>query len=631
MRQVADAARSPMMEPQDMRLLVTAAEAVRVFPFAGLSTADVYGRSGVSQEAFDGHLTGREACLVEAFEQALALVAERAGTAFRAEDGWLDRVRAGLRALLEFFDEEPALARYLVVYSAQAGPVVQARRGEVLDRLARVLDDEHAPARSYPPPLTAQAVVSGALGVLYERLSGPDPPPQVELTGPLMSFVVLPFLGARAARSELRRPVNSTAAPAHVVSLDLLQDPGAGMENHLTVRVLRVLAAEPGLSNSELAERLGIADARQISRDLARAARQGLIRNTRDATGSESTNAWRPTASGEEFLAAITRKAAEAASMAADVPEEFGGRMERRAVAVLRVIVDQPWLYTSEIAPRAGVDSAEISTVLADLRKLGVVDGVRDVRFKGSPKAWLPTASGEELDRAIGREAPRPPRSLALELMWQSGGRLSVDAVSVLRVICAEPDLSNNDIALRVGVSDENTASKLLALLARRALSKNVRTGGRYNVWRPTPAGEELERAIRKETPAMVAHRTTLDVFSRSGGRLNHRVVEVLQVIAAEPDISNDEIAFRVAIKSKGTVSTLLTRLTGFGLIRNTRTEGRHNAWRLTLTGRDLEAAIRHATRIPGAERSTGPEGTGKSRSLGAVARAWRPTFQSPH
>src|SRR5664280_326709 len=118
MRQVTDAARSPMMEPQDVRLLVTAAEAVRVFPFAGLSTADVYGRSGVAQETFERHLTGREACLVEAFEQALALMAERAGTAFRAEEGWLDRVRAGLLALLEFFDEEPALARYLVLYSA---------------------------------------------------------------------------------------------------------------------------------------------------------------------------------------------------------------------------------------------------------------------------------------------------------------------------------------------------------------------------------------------------------------------------------------------------------------------------------------------------------------------------------
>jgi predicted transcriptional regulator/AcrR family transcriptional regulator len=617
------AADPPRIELQRARKLVTAAEAVRKFPFAGLT-----GGAGVSREVVEDHLEGVEACLLAAFEQTLALAADRATAAFEAQEGWLDRVRAGLMALLEFFDQQPALAKFLVVHSAQAGPAVQARRGAVLDRFASVLDDETAPARGYPPPLTGQAVASGALGVLHQRLSNPDTGPLVELTGPLMSFIVLPFLGARAARSELRRPVEASRGLADGVSLDVLQDPGGGVEHHLTVRVLRILVAEPGLSNSDLARRVGIADARQISRDLARAARQGLIRNTRDAAGSASTNSWRPTASGEEFLAAVTREAAEAASMAFEVPEEFGGRMEHRAVAVLRVIVDQPWLYTSEIALRAGVDPTEIPTVLGDLRGLGVVDGVRDVHFKGSPKAWLPTASGERLDRAIGRESPRPPRSLALQLMWESGGRLSVDAVAVLRVICAEPDLSNNDIALQVGISDENTASKLLALLARRELSENARTGGRYNVWRPTPAGEDLDSAIRKETPASVTHRMALELFRRGGGRLNHRVVEVLQVIAAEPDVSNDEIALRVGIASKGTVSTLLTRLAGFGLIRNTRTKGRHNAWRLTVTGRDLEAAIRHGARLPGAERSTGPQDTGKPRSLGVVARAWRPTFQ---
>ncbi len=52
---------------------------------------------------------------------------ERATAAFEAQEGWLDRVRAGLLALLEFFDEQPALARYLLVHSAQAGPAVLAR------------------------------------------------------------------------------------------------------------------------------------------------------------------------------------------------------------------------------------------------------------------------------------------------------------------------------------------------------------------------------------------------------------------------------------------------------------------------------------------------------------------------
>ena len=577
------AADPPRMELQRARKLVTAAEAVRRSPFAGLT-----GVGDVSPEAVAEHLQGVEACQLAAFEQALALAADRATAAFQARDGWLDRVRAALLAVLEFFDEQPALARFLLVHSTQAGGAVLAARSKLLDRLARALDDERAPARSYPPPLTAQAVVNGALGVLHERLSQPASGALAELTAPLMSFIALPFLGPKAAHRELHRPVEATSAVASAVSLSLLHDPGGGLDHHRTVLVLRSLAAEPDLSNRELALRTGVESEPVMSRTLTKAARVGLVRNTRAATSSGLTNAWRLTASGEEFLAAITREASEAASMAVDVPAQFGGRMDHRAVEVLRVIVDQPWLYTREVGLRAGVDDpALLSKLLSYLSGLGVVASAKEPHRKGTPKAWMPTASGEELDRAIGRETSPAQRSLALDLMWQCGGRLSDDGVAALRVIGAEPGLSNVEIAVQVGITDQNIMSALLALLARRALSENTRKGGRYNAWQLTGAGKELERAIRQETPASVAHRTALDLFRRRGGRLNHRVVSVLRVIGAEPDISNDEIALRAGIKARGTTSTLLARFAAFGLIRNTRTGGRFNSWRLTATGRD--------------------------------------------
>src|ERR1039458_1037559 len=89
-----------------------------------------------------------------------------------------------------------------------------------------------------------------------------------------------------------------------------------------------------------------------------------------------------------------------------------------------------------------------------------------------------------------------PARSVALDLMRASGGRLRHRAVSVLRVVGTEPGLSNREVAVRVGIGDENNMSRHLARLARRGLIENTRNGGRYNVWRLTASGEELERAV---------------------------------------------------------------------------------------------------------------------------------------
>lgn len=582
------------IERQHARRLVTAAEAVRKFPFAGVSLSAGNGRAVLSHETIADHLQGCEAAQLEAFEQALALAAERASLAFYAQEGWVDALRAGLQALLELFDEEPKLARYLVVHSAQASGAVFERRREVLDRLARLLDDERAPARGYPPPLTAQAVASGVLGVLSERLSQSQPGPLVELAGPLMSFTVLPFLGVSAARRELAGTHGGASAPDGTADLDVLKTPAGRVSSRASL-VVSIIGAEPELNSKELASRAGVMNDGHASRLLARLERLGLIENARGPDRRLGAKAWRLTTAGEKLAAAIAREAAapEPAS-AFDLPSEFAGRLDDRAVLMLRVIGDQPWLRSGEVAGRAGVeDETQVPRLLESLVELGLALSEREAHQRGTPKVWRLTAAGEQLDGAIGRETPAPSRSVALELMWQSGGRLSDSAASVLRVIGVEPALSNNDIALRVGIADENSMSQLLARLARRALIENTRNGGRYNVWHLTPAGEKLERAIWHETPPAEQRKLALDLVRDRGGRLNHRVVSVLRLIGAEPGHSNNEIAERVGIESKGTISTLLSRLARFGLIENTRTGGRENEWQLTARGRELEAAIR--------------------------------------
>ncbi|HEV7528401.1 MAG TPA: MarR family transcriptional regulator [Solirubrobacteraceae bacterium] len=555
----------------------------------------------IAREAIEDHQQGSDACQLEAFEQALALATERASLAFYAQEGWLDALRAGLVALLEFFAEEPELAKFLVVHSAQAsGPVLERRR-EVIERVAQLLDDDRAPARSYPPPLTAHAVASGLLGVLSDRLSRADSTPVVELAGQLMSFTVLPFLGVSAARRELAAASAAADSPDGTADLEILKAPGGRLSSR-ALSALNVIAAEDGLNSKEVSLRTGVRDDAQSSRLLARLERLGLIANAREHHGRANRKAWSLTAAGLNVHDALRREAnAPLPASAFDLPKQYVGRVDDRAILMLRAIADQPWLRSTEVAERAGVqDDTHAKTLLESLVDLGLAASEREARRRGTPNVWRLTPAGEQLDRAIVPETPPPARSLALDLMHDSGGRLSDTAGSVLRVIGAEPALSNNDIAGRVGVTDENSMSQLLSRLAKRDLVENLRRRGKFNVWHLTPAGEKIERAIWEETPPALQRQHALHLLRDRGGRMNHRVVSVLRVIGAEPELSNNEIAQRVGIEAKGHASILLARLARFGLIENLVIEPlpfEANAWRLTPSGIELATAIRDDTR----------------------------------
>jgi len=329
-----------------------------------------------------------------------------------------------------------------------------------------------------------------------------------------MAMIMLPYVGAKAARKELSAPaLRMRSASEAAVRVFAAEMPGALNDvptpiTELTVRTIMAIAEmnRRGIdsSNNDLCWVTGDTNKGQMSRLLARLQRLELAENiSLNGGGRGVAKAWRLTARGKELERAIGQEVAAAARVARDLPEALRGHLDYRAVAVLRVIGDQPWLTSREVAARAGAgDEAQIARLLAHLAELGLAASVRDVHFNGTPNVWRLTASGEELHSAIGRETPAPPRSRALDLMWESGGRLSRRAVSTLRVIAVEPGLSNREIAPGVPIGNENIMSQILARLARRGLIENTRNGGRVNVWQLTPAGERLERAIREETLA---------------------------------------------------------------------------------------------------------------------------------
>lgn len=78
-----------------------------------------------------------------------------------------------------------------------------------------------------------------------------------------------------------------------------------------TMRVLTVIATEPGLCNSEVGERAGIKDQGQISKLLARLAALGLVENTRRGQAKGLPHAWQLTARGKELERTIAQRSGE--------------------------------------------------------------------------------------------------------------------------------------------------------------------------------------------------------------------------------------------------------------------------------------------------------------------------------
>jgi AcrR family transcriptional regulator/DNA-binding MarR family transcriptional regulator len=275
-----------------------------------MSVSQVVERSGVSRRTFYETFTDREDCFLAAFEQALAYASERVLGAYESQKTWSERVRAGLVALLSFLEEEPVIGRLLIVESLLGGASTIERRAQVVSLITRAIDEgrEQAKATSPPAPLAAEAVAGGVLSVIHARLVAGERDSLAALAGPLMSMIVLPYLGAAAARRELDRPLPPSPRREGREGSALLEDPfkDAGMRlTYRTVRVLMAILDHPGGSNRLIGESADMTDQGQISKLLSRLERVALVENTGLGPSTGAPNAWTLTAKGRRVTDSI--------------------------------------------------------------------------------------------------------------------------------------------------------------------------------------------------------------------------------------------------------------------------------------------------------------------------------------
>jgi AcrR family transcriptional regulator/DNA-binding MarR family transcriptional regulator len=269
---------------------------------AGVAVAHVVERAGVSRRTFYEIFDDGEDCLMAAVEDSLDRARGRVLAACFEGGSWRDRMRSCLEGALRLFEEEPLLARLLIVETSAAGRRVLARRIQVIGLLAREIERGSTGGRAptAATQLTAEGMVGAILAVIQGRLIEEDLSGLVDLLNPLMSMIVLPYLGSAAARRELERPPAEPSVLARRSASNPLKELHIRL-TYRTVRVLASVAANPGSSNRLIADGAGIADQGQISKLLGRLERLGLIENTTsESVARGEPNAWTLTSHGED-------------------------------------------------------------------------------------------------------------------------------------------------------------------------------------------------------------------------------------------------------------------------------------------------------------------------------------------
>lgn len=312
-----------VIEMQRRRLLSAMVEVLDAHGYEGATVARICKRAGVSRRTFYDLFDDREDCFIAAFELAIDRVGAHVVSAIESQvpvpgknpgaraTNWRVRLRASLVALLGFFEVESNIARLCLVETLKGGPEALERRRAIVETLAAAVDEGRAKAKGAdPPPLTAESLVGGAVSVIHTRLVGQDRGTLLDLVNPLMSMIVLPYLGPAAARKELEQPVPILHATPEGSSGDIhaSSDPFRGLPIRVTFRTVRVLdtiATRPDASNREIGENADVADQGQMSKLLRRLEKAGLIENHGEGQARGESNAWRITEHGHSVLHAL--------------------------------------------------------------------------------------------------------------------------------------------------------------------------------------------------------------------------------------------------------------------------------------------------------------------------------------
>lgn len=165
--------RAVVHEVQRGRLLDALAEVLAEEGYLDTTVHKILKRAGISRRTFYEIFTDKEDCFLAAYQEAADHILVLVQRACRLGGTPEERIENSLRAMLEFAEREPQVARMCVVEVMAAGDKARQRRAKTMERLTGLAADalEERCETADEALLRARVLTGGVHEIVYDALS----------------------------------------------------------------------------------------------------------------------------------------------------------------------------------------------------------------------------------------------------------------------------------------------------------------------------------------------------------------------------------------------------------------------------------------------------------------------------
>jgi AcrR family transcriptional regulator len=197
------AARAASPAQQRSRLIDAFTKIASERGYTRIGAAEVAAEAGLPDETFYEHFADLPRCLVASYDAYFERLMAHIEEACEGAEEWPDRVKAAVRASLEFVLETASRARFFSVEAIGAGPALLERRFASTTRLAARL----APLRETRcrratelPASTEWVLIAGVYSRITVHLLAEEAGLLADLEPELVELLLSPYLGEQEAR-----------------------------------------------------------------------------------------------------------------------------------------------------------------------------------------------------------------------------------------------------------------------------------------------------------------------------------------------------------------------------------------------------------------------------------------------